>query len=180
MDENPQLIESKNDLYPYHLRIHHLPIIASFLDELTIPECIDRMLPIKGEHKISHGEALKFLIISSFTDPENNGLLLSKLYKTIKEIPSFILFNRDIRMDEFSHDVLAKSLEAVGKYGPSKFFSEIVKHIAPQLSPMLDFDSLHADILTFNVYGEKPTVGEKDPDRPLLHIAHGRPKFIGS
>jgi transposase len=154
-------------------QIKHFPILSSFIDELGLVEFIDQLLPKTRDHKISHGEAFKFLILSAFTVYPRD---LYHLYQVLHTLPLFLCFNRDIDIDDFNDDALAKFLEAVDEYGPSVFFSEIVQHIAPKLDHMLDFDVIHSDIINFTVCGQyKYADGENVPEE-LFKIVHGYPK----
>ncbi|MDR2406425.1 MAG: IS1634 family transposase [Deltaproteobacteria bacterium] len=156
MNQESKFIDSniKYPRYPYlFFKVDHLAIISAFLYELGLVDIIDHLIPKSPEDTISHGEALKFFILNSFTSKRDASY---KSYLSLVATPTFLFFDRDIPLDAFNDDALVKSLEAVNEYGASLFFSKIFQHIAPRIKHMPDLERFQANVVRFHYIDLNP------------------------
>ena len=100
--------------------IGHLGIIASIFKQHKIVDRIDSLLPKNSNNqKITHGEAILAMVMQGlgFT---NHRIYLAKNY--FDDISMLGLFRPDVKAEYFTADTFARTLDAIYKYGSSKFF----------------------------------------------------------
>ncbi|MDR2458279.1 MAG: IS1634 family transposase [Clostridiales Family XIII bacterium] len=173
MANNLEYLDNKAVNKKLHFNLDYLGVISSFFKQTGLTEFVDTILPKSRDHKITHGEAFKFLSLSAFSMYRRS---FYKLSTYLSQLPLFALFRPNIDALSFNDDALAKFLEEIDEYGPQAFFLRIVQHLAPQLPHLLDFDRLHTDITNFTVYGQYEQDIDEDNPKDLIKIVYGHPK----
>jgi transposase len=173
MTDVMQYIDESNQQVAYSLKVEHLGVVSSFIDQTELVQFVDTLLPKDREHNITNGEAFKFLTLSSFTQYRRS---LYSLAQHMSMTPLFLFFNKNINIIDLNDDLLGRFLEAIDDYGPSAFFLRIVQYLAPKLPHLLNFDRLHADITNFTVFGQYKYTNDEDISEELIKIVHGHPK----
>ncbi|MDR2197958.1 MAG: IS1634 family transposase [Deltaproteobacteria bacterium] len=156
-----------------NIQFTSLGVISSFFDKTNLVSFVDELLPKNRVHNVTHGECFKLLTLSTFCKTRR---ALYKLCENLADIPIFSFFHREIDINDFNDDVLAKFFEAIHNYGTSAFFLRIVQHLAPQLPNLLHFDVLHTDITNFTVYGKYEYADVDDIAENIIKIVLGHPK----
>jgi transposase len=103
-------------------RLGHLGIIAAIFKEYKIVELIDSLLPKPGNHQfVTHGEAILAMVMQGLGF-SNHRLYLSAEFFSHVAIEG--LFSKKVKAEHFTSEVFAGTLDAIFKYGPTKFFTD--------------------------------------------------------
>ncbi len=110
------------------LKLDHLGIVASTINQLGISERIDKLIPLKGNSKTTIGQRVSALILNGlgFT---NNRLYLFPEYLSNKPV-DLLLGSNNLKAELFNDDSLGGCLDKIHEYGTSKLFSELALPIA--------------------------------------------------
>lgn len=151
----------------YSKKLDHLGLIAALIEELGIVDLVNNRLPKMRHHKLSHGDVVKAMILIGlgFT---HRRLYLFATYLENKAVNR--LFGDDIGAEDFTDDVLGRTLDAIKQYGPEKLFQEIISQIF--LSVKLGFHQVHVDTTNFSVHGAY----DKSTEESTISIVKGHPK----
>ncbi|MDR2198695.1 MAG: IS1634 family transposase [Deltaproteobacteria bacterium] len=155
------------------IKMDHAGVISSFFDETGLVSFVDDLLPKNHEHNATYGESFKFIALSIFR--EYQGTLYNAA-KNLSLFPLFLLFHRDVDLNDFNDDVLADFFEAVQNFGVSAFYLRIVQHLATRLPRFLDFDVLHVEMINFALFGRIERFSDDGLPETIVSIALGRPK----
>ena len=142
MDERPTC-EVKN--------IGHLGIIAAIFKQYKIVELIDTLLPkTSNNQNISHGEVIQSMVMQGLGF-SNHRLYLSAEFFSHTSMPD--LFGSEIKSEHFTADTIGRTLDAIFKYGPTKFFTDVCLRIILENKLLKKY--FYIDTTTFCTTGKK-------------------------
>lgn len=148
-------------------RLDHLGIVAGIFDEIGISEVIDSLIPKNRDHKLSHSNILKALVLNGLGFSERRLYIFPEYFDGLAVDR---LFGDGISPGDFNEDVIGRSLDRIKSFGSTELFNEIV------LKAMKKFrfgnHLLHIDTTSFSVHGDY----EKDDDFSEIKITYGHPK----
>jgi transposase len=105
----------------------HLGILAAIFKEFKIVERIDSLLPKKSNNQnITHGEVIQAMVMQGLGF-SNHRLYLSAEFFSHVAMDS--IFNSKIKFEYFTADTIGRTLDAIFKYGPTKFFTDLCLNI---------------------------------------------------
>jgi len=129
----------------------HLGIIAAIFKEYKIAERIDSLLPkISNNQTITHGEAILAMVMQGLGF-SNHRLYLSAEF--FSHVAMQGLFRSTIKAEHFTADTFGRTLDAIYKYGPTKFFTDSCLKIIMDNKLLKKF--FFIDTSTFYVTGKK-------------------------
>ena len=142
--------------------IHHLGVVAAIFKQHKIVERIDFLLPKHSNNqKITHGEAILAMVMQGL------GFTNQRIYLTKKfflDISMLGLFRPEIKAEYFTADTFARTLDAIYKYGASKFFIDTCLDIVLKNKYLRKF--IFIDTTSMYVTGKKY---KKDGKLELKH-----------
>ena len=130
--------------------LKHLGLVAGTIKKIRLIEKIDKLLPVskqKGAH-VTMGERVAAMLLNAL------GFVDSRLYmfsEFLANKPVNRLLGSHLKAEHFTDDALARCLDAIYEYGPTRFFSNIAFSMAHQLSLLAR--NVHLDTTTLSVYG---------------------------
>ena len=147
-------------------KIEHLGLLSAMAKKVGLVEKMDNLLPTKASNnvKVSHGEALFSMILQGL------GFSNNRMYLSPDFFSSYALeriFSEGTKPEHFNEAVLGRALDALYKYGPSRFIQDICIGIASQQKLLKKF--FHIDTSSFKVTGKYGVDGSID-------ITHGYSK----
>jgi transposase len=102
--------------------LSHLGIIAAIFKEYKIVERIDTILPkTSNNQNITHGEAILAMVMQGLGF-SNHRLYLSAEF--FSHVAMRGLFRSTIKAEHFTADTFGRTLDAIYKYGATKFFTD--------------------------------------------------------
>jgi transposase len=147
--------------------IGHHGLVASILDKTKLIERIDRLIPKNGHPvNLSHGQAIAAIIINNLSSDKRQ---LYGLCRFFEEKPIDLYLGPDITAEMINYDVLARSLDAIARYGVTDWFVSLA--IPLLLDAGIPFHDIHIDTTSKLLHGKyKKHEGEK------LQITYGHSK----
>jgi transposase len=152
--------------------LDHLGIVSGVFDQLGVGSVIDGRLQKKRAHNVTHGQAVKAMILNGLGFTNRRLYLFTQYYLNL---PVDVLIGEGIQASDLSDDVIGAALDAIYEYGPTKLFNEVV------LNMMKDNDfgvqRLHSDSSSFSVQGDyepDPESGDKTIEITWGHSKDGR------
>jgi transposase len=119
----------------------HFEIVETIINKYKIAERIDNLiLKSSNNQKITHSEAILSMIYQGLGFGEGR-LYFAKTFFSNKPVEK--LFGKNISADLFNDDVLAAALDAVFKFGTSKFFANFAFQILSENGLMSRFAHIH-------------------------------------
>lgn len=113
-----------------HVTIAHLGLIAGMIDTLGITDCIDSQIPQKWEHSVTHGEAIKALLINGLGYPGQRLFLMPEFFM---DIATERLIRKGVRPDLLSSSLFRDCLDAVTAFSPTRLFSLIARTMGEKI-----------------------------------------------
>ncbi len=147
--------------------IGHLGIVAGAFDSLGIAEVVDRAIPKKRQHHLTHGDIVKAMVLNGLGFVERRLYLYPDFFS---DIAVDRLLGDGITIEHLNDDVLGRTLDAIAEYGPTELFNAIVSECL--LSSDYGTHCLHVDTTAFSVSGEY----DADFDSRDMTITYGHPK----
>jgi len=147
--------------------IGHLGLVAGSYDELQIGTIIDRLIPKRGPHTLTHGDIVKAMILNGLGYVERRLYLFPAFFT---DISLTRLFNKDITPDQLNDDVLGRTLDALDAFGPTELFNHIISENLERHQFAINL--VNADTTNFSVYGEY----DSDTNTEKIEITYGHPK----
>jgi len=150
-----------------NVTIGHLGIVSGMIDTLGISEYIDKEIPKRRHHLVTHGEATKALLINGLGYNERRLFLMPEYFE---DIATERLIKGGIGPDHLNQYLFGECLDAIAAYGPTRMFTGIVL----QMMEKIEMGSLrlHYDTTTINVTGEYDSAF----NTRLIRIVHGHSK----
>lgn len=150
-----------------NVTIAHLGIVAGMIDTLGIVEYIDREIPKKRHHTVTHGEATKALLLNGLGYVERRLFLMPEYFE---DIATERLIKEGIKPDQLNQYVFGECLDAIAAYGPTRLFTGIALQMLS--NTRTGTLRLHYDTTSINVTGEY----DSGFNTRLIQIVHGHSK----
>ena len=119
-------VETGTMLAPTHYKsqvIKHLGLVAGMVDELGLVERIDQLMPKDEERRtLSYGQVVKAMIINGLGFNQRALYLSPKFFE---DKPVERLLGEGIEADHINDDVQGRTLDAIFRYGPEQFYSQL-------------------------------------------------------
>ena len=147
--------------------IGHLGIVAGCYDFLKISEIVDKLILKNGQYILTHGDALKGMVINCLGYIERRLYLFPGFFT---DIAVERLFHHDVCETNFNDDVIRRILDAIHVHGETELSNQIV---LPSLeNEEFSIHLINADTTNFSVYAKYD--GESQSQE--ISIIHGHPK----
>ena len=160
-------------------RLDHHGLVAGAIDELGLVEKIDQAIPKTKRHNVSVGEAVKAMILIGLGYTDRPLYLVAETLKTMSVEK---LFTPETKPEDFTDDVLGRSLDKIYEADPTGLFVKLVNQMKPAITRG-ERQRLHFDTTTFSVYGDydralSPRLQEElaNENTGIITIEHGYPK----
>jgi len=131
-------------------RLDHHGLVAGAIDELGLVKKIDQAIPKTKRHKVSVGEAVKAMILIGLGYTDRPLYLVAE---TLKNMSVEKLFKPETKPEDFTDDVLGRSLDKIYEADPTGLFIKLVNQMKPVITQG-ERQRLHFDTTTFSVFGE--------------------------
>lgn len=158
-------------------RIDHFGLIAGICKKIRLIELIDELLPkTRGDVKISHGEAILAMIMNGLGFRERR-LYLTPLFFSDKATDKIFWEGFDPKY--LNDDVLARTLDAIHKYGATKLFSTLSIRTGLELD--LYNNNLHVDTTSLSFSGRFKKQSKNSPQITFGHSKdhrHDLPQLV--
>ena len=137
------LVEGSN------VSISHLGLVAGVYDSLGIGELIDELMPKKRYHIVSHGDAVKALLLNSLGYVERRLYIMPDYFD---DIATERLLGPGIRPEHLNESLFGETLDAISRFDCTQLFTHISLKMMRTLS--LQTQRLHHDTTSITVTGE--------------------------
>jgi transposase len=151
--------------------LDHLGLVAATIKDLGLVEKIDALLSLSKNRgsKLTMGQRSAAMILNGL------GFMNNRLYmfeKFLENKPVDRLFGKGVEASHFNDDALGRCLDAIAKYGVTKFFTEVSFSIGQEQG--LIGPTMRGDTTTLTVYGSYPE--EREPQE-TVRPARGHSKI---
>ena len=157
------LIEGSN------VTVGHLGIVAGMFDKLGIGEYIDQEIPKTRHHNVSHGTAVKALILNGLGFNEGRLYIMSDFFE---DIAVERLLGKGIKPEYLNEYLFGEALDSIAAYGPTRLFTGVVTNMMKKMP--LGTLRLHHDTTSINVTGDY----DSDFNTRLIRIVRGHSKDL--
>ena len=120
-----------------NITIAHLGIVSGIIDKLGICEYIDRVLPKKRSHIVTHGQSVKALLLNCLGFTERRLYLMPEYFD---DIATERLIGEGIEAKHLNQYLFGETLDAIAAAGPSELFTGLILEIL-MVFFMVFFDS---------------------------------------
>ena len=155
------LVEDSN------VTIAHLDIVSGIIDNLGIGEYIDRVMPKKRSHTVTHGQSVKALLLNCLGFTERRLYLMPEYFD---DIASERLIGDGIEAKHLNQYLFGETLDALAEYGPTELFTGIVHELLDSL--LHGVLRLHYDTTTISVTGDY----DRELNTRLIQLVRGHSK----
>jgi Transposase len=156
-----------------NVTISHLGLVAGVYDSLGIGNLIDELIPKKRHHIVSHGTAVKALLLNSLGFVERRLYIMPDYFD---DIATERLLGPGIHPDHLNESLFGETLDAIARFNPTQLFTAIsltmMKKLTPEPPKPQDSPRLHHDTSSFKVTGEY----DSDFGTRLIQIVRGHSK----
>ena len=129
--------------------LDHLGLVAGMVDELGIPELIDKLIvQDQKQRRVSCGTLTKALILNGLGFSQRRLYLCSSFFE---DKPVEHLLGQGVEASHLNDDALGRCLDALYDYGLTDMFSQTASNAVAILG--LGVDTLHQDTTSFHVDG---------------------------
>jgi len=150
-----------------NVTIAHMGIVAGIIDTLGIVEFIDKEIPKKRHHAVTHGEATKALLLNGLGYVERRLFLMPEYFE---DIATDLLIKEGIKPHQLNQYIFGECLDAIAAYGPTRLFTGIALQMLSRTRT--GTLRLHYDTTSINVTGEY----DSGFNTRLIQIVHGHSK----
>ncbi len=150
-----------------NVTVGHLGIVAGIFDEIGIAEYIDNVMPKTRHHNVSHGTAVKALILNGLGYSERRLYFMPEFFE---DIAVERLLGKGIKPEHLNEYLFGEALDAIAAYGPTRLFTGIVTNMMKKMP--LGTLRIHHDTTSINV------TGDYDPDfhTRMIRLVRGHSK----
>ena len=113
-----------------NVSIAHLGIVSGIIDNLGIAEFIDRIIPKKRSHMVTHGQSTKALLLNCLGFTESRLYLMPEYFD---DIATERLIGDGIEAKHLNQYVFGETLDALAEYGPTELFTGVIHEIFDSL-----------------------------------------------
>ncbi len=149
-------------------QIGHLGLVAGMIDELGISATIDAALPKIRDHKLSHADIVKAMLLNGLGFNERRLYFFSRFFSNLSTEQ---LFGPGVTPDHLNDDVLLRTLDRIYEYGSTDLFNRIIVNVMKKME--FGTHLLHVDTTSFSVHGEYEN---DDEEFSTIEITHGHNK----
>lgn len=150
-----------------NVTIAHLGIVSGIIDKLGIGDYIDRVMPKKRSHMVTHGQAIKALLLNCLGFTERRLYLMPEYFD---DIATERLIGDGIEAKHLNQYVFGETLDDVAEYGPTELFTGVVHEILDNL--LKGVLRLHYDTTTISVTGDY----DQELNTRLIQLVRGHSK----
>jgi transposase len=150
-------------------QIGHLGLVAGMIDELGVSATIDAALPKTRDHKLSHSDIVKAMLLNGLGFNERRLYFFSRFFNNLLTEQ---LFGPSVPPEHLNDDVLLRTLDRIYEYGSTDLFNRIVVGVMKKME--FGTHLLHVDTTSFSVHGEYEN--EDEEDFKTITITHGHNK----
>ena len=144
-------------------RLDHLGIVAGVCDEIGLVELIDELIPCSSSRIVSHGTAVKAMILNGLGFAHRTLYLSPSFFK---DKPVALLLGDGLEASHFNDDCLGKTLDALHTYGVSRLFFRLSYHAHQHYD--IGVLSKHLDGTSLSVHG-----AGTDSDDAVVKVVKG-------
>ena len=112
-------------------RLDHHGMVAGAIEELGLVEKIDRAIPKTRAHRVSVGEAVKAMILIGLGYTDRPLYLVAESLSTMSVEK---LFGKGLKAEDFTDDVLGRSLDKIYEADPTGLFIQLVNEKIPTIT----------------------------------------------
>ena len=156
-----------------NVTISHLGVVAGVYDSLGIGDLIDELIPKKRHHIVSHGTAVKALLLNSLGFVERRLYIMPDYFD---DVATERLLGPGIHPKHLNESLFGETLDAIARFNPTQLFTAIslkmMRKLAPEPSHPKKSQRLHHDTSSFMVTGEY----DSDFGTRLIQIVRGYSK----
>lgn len=138
-----EIIEGSN------VTVSHLGLISGLIDQLQICECIDTCIPKTRPNHVSHGLAVKALLLNCLGFTERRLYILPEFFE---DIAPERLLGSGVKPEHLNQYLFGETFDRIAEYGPTTLFNTVIIKILNIIN--LGTLRLHHDTTTFSVTGE--------------------------
>ena len=109
-----------------NVTIAHLGIVSGIIDKLGIGEYIDRVMPKKRSHTVTHGQSVKALLLNCLGFTERRLYLMPEYFD---DIATERLIDDGIEAKHLNQYLFGETLDAIAEYGPTELFTGVIVSI---------------------------------------------------
>jgi len=150
-----------------NVTIAHLGIVSGIIDQLGICEYIDRLIPKKRSHAVSHGQSVKALLLNCLGFTERRLYIMPEFFD---DIATERLIGEGIESKHLNQYMFGETLDAIAKFSPTQLFTGIALEMLNKIDG--DVLRLHYDTTTISVTGEY----DRDLNTRLINLVRGHSK----
>lgn len=150
-----------------NVTIAHLGIVSGMIDKLGIGKYIDKAIPKKRSHNVTHGQSVKSLLLNCLGFTERRLYLMPGYFD---DIATERLIGENIESKHLNQYLFGETLDSIAAYGPTKLFTEIVLEMFKDL--LGGVLRLHYDTTTISVTGEY----DQELNTRLINLVRGHSK----
>lgn len=150
-----------------NVTIAHLGIVSGIIDKLGICEYIDRVLPKKRGHVVTHGQSVKALLLNCLGFTERRLYLMPEYFD---DVATERLIGDGIEAKHLNQYLFGETLDSIADHGPTELFTGIVLGILNSL--LNGVLRLHYDTTTINVTGDY----DRELNTRLIELVRGHSK----
>jgi transposase len=150
-----------------NVTIAHLGIVSGIIDKLGICKHIDRVIPKKRSHNVTHGQSVKALLLNCLGFTERRLYLMPEYFD---DIATERLIGDGIEAKHLNQYLFGETLDSIAAYGPTKLFTSIVLEILNTL--LHGVLRLHYDTTTISVTGDY----DRELNTQLIKLVRGHSK----
>lgn len=126
-------------------------VIAGLFIEYQIIEKIDQLIPKRSNnHKITHGEVILAMILQGLGFGGQRLYLATEYFK---QASLEGIFRPEIVANDFNATTMARTLDRIYEYGPTRFFTNLCLSIIMKNKMLTKL--IHIDTTSFSVTGKK-------------------------
>ncbi|MDD5187975.1 MAG: DUF4277 domain-containing protein, partial [Methanoregula sp.] len=113
-----------------NVTVGHLGIVAGMFDKIGIEEYIDNVMPKTRHHNVSHGTAVKALILNGLGYSERRLYFMPEFFE---DIAVERLLGKGIIPEHLNEYLFGEALDAIAAYGPTRLFTGIVTNMMKKM-----------------------------------------------
>jgi len=126
--------------------IKHHGIVAGIFDSLKAEEVINRLLPENKGCIMSHGQAVKAMVLNILAYPESRPYIYPYFHVSL---PTESLLGKGVNGEYFDDNSFLPTLNAIYEYGAAELFSKIVSESG--VTDEFGTNQIYADRISFSL-----------------------------
>lgn len=111
--------------------VDHQAMVAAGIQQLGLIEFFDHKMPKEGTHRVSHGQAIAAMILIGLGFANRRLYLISEIFKGVRVEQ---LIGKGLKAEDFTDDLIGRSLDAIFEAGPTELFLQWMLNIVVDIS----------------------------------------------